>query len=144
MGKLSKTAGDKYNSGIGFMPDAQDKRNIQNLIDTFNQLDVYCEIHERKHKDPNACYVRNAIWETYESGMTDKSVGDFNVKSEGMDMRHMVTMHPAFAEELEKAYPGIFKYTEHTIWFAKNFPRFRVARRIWTRSARTVVCLVVT
>ena len=45
-------------------------------------------------------------------------------------MRRLVTMHPLFAKELEKSYPGIFRFPEHTIWFAKNFGQFRIAKRI--------------
>jgi len=112
------------------MPDEQDKANIQRLINEFNQLDVFCEVHGYAHKNPNACYVKHAIWETYESGLIDSSVGDYNVKSKDLDMRHIVTMHPVFARELEKGYPGIFRYKEHTDWFANNFKQFRVARKI--------------
>jgi hypothetical protein len=129
MDKTYKGSKDKFNQGTGFMPDSQDKTNIQNLINTFNKLDVFCEIHERKHKNPNDCYVKHARWEAYESGLIDQT-DDYNLKNKEMDMRHIATMHPAFAEELEKAYPGIFRYKEHTIWFVKNFPQFQVSRKI--------------
>ena len=37
--------------------------------------------------------------------MDKLAVGDFNVKSKQLDMRHLVTMHPLFAKELEKVLP---------------------------------------
>jgi hypothetical protein len=126
---MGKQDNSKIVEDLG-LPDAADKANIQRLINEFNSLDVYCEIHQYAHKNPNKCYVKHAIWETYESGLVDDKVGDFNLKSKDLDMRFIATMHPVFAKELEKGYPGIFRYKEHTIWFAKNFPDFRVARRI--------------
>jgi hypothetical protein len=101
------------------MPDDADKRNIQRLINKF----------EKAFPGLNDLSVASARWE-YDNVVDRNAVGDFNVKSKQLDMRHMVTMHPAFAKELEKSYPGIFRYEDHTVWFAKNFPQFRVAKRI--------------
>lgn len=100
------------------MPDALDKENIKRLIRKFDE----------EHPGLNQESVAAARWE-YEN-LVDKSAGDFNIKSKDSDLRHLVTMHPLFAKELEEGYPGIFRWPEHTIWFAKNFPEFRVARRI--------------
>ncbi len=101
------------------MPDDWDKRNIQRLINNF----------EQRHPGLNRESVAAARWE-YNNVVDRLQVGDYNVKSRHLDMRHLVTMHPLFAKELEKSYPGIFRFTEHTIWFAKNFEQFRIAKRI--------------
>ena len=101
------------------MPDEWDKKNIQRLINNF----------EKRHPGLNRASVASARWE-YENVVDKLAVGDFNVKSKQLDMRHLVTMHPLFAKELEKSYPGIFRFPEHTIWFAKNFGQFRIAKRI--------------
>ena len=101
------------------MPDDWDKRNIQRLINNF----------EQRHPGLNAQSVASARWE-YDNVVDRLKVGDFNIKSKQLEMRHLVTMHPLFAKELEASYPGIFRFKEHTVWFAKNFEKFRVAKRI--------------
>jgi|DEB19_MinimDraft_3_1074340.scaffolds.fasta_scaffold90510_2 hypothetical protein len=112
------TQNSKIVDAIG-MPDEWDKRNIQRLINNF----------EQRYPGLNAQSVAAARWE-YDNVVDRLKVGDFNVKSKQLEMRHLVTMHPQFAKELEVSYPGIFRFKEHTIWFAKNFEKFRVAKRI--------------
>lgn len=116
--KADNSSNSKIVDSIG-MPDDWDKKNIQRLINSF----------DKKHPNLNKLSVMSARYE-YDNYIDKMKVGDFNVKSKHLDMRHVVTMHPLFAKELEKSYPGIFRYTEHTLWFAKNFPQFRIAKRI--------------
>jgi len=115
---MGNSDNSKIVDAIG-MPDAGDRENIRRLITKY----------DREHPGENAEAVAAARWEL-SSGLVDSSVGDYNVKSKDSDLRHLGTMSPGFAKELEEGYPGIFRYPEHTIWFFKNFPEFRVAGKI--------------
>lgn len=113
--------------------DSWDKKNIQALVDTFNQTTFTLPVSD----EPNAPKIKITGKEWAQQGLEESrkrhqlEVGnDYGEKSKKMDMRIMTSVPFPLRRKLMQGYPALFSDYKQQIWFAKNFPMFRVPKKI--------------
>ncbi len=114
---------------IGGNPDSWDKQNLTNLINKFKRRKFILE----GHVITGATYIKMVMAEArHAHGMDSPTArhNKFALKSKDSDMRVLTAIPPELNKEIEAAYPTMFRHKDHSIWFAKNFPEFRVALNV--------------
>ena len=130
MGK--KIDNGKWAQVVG-SPDAWDKKNIQALVDTFNQTTFTLPVSD----EPNAPTIKITGKEWARMGLEESRQrhqlelgNDYGVKSDKLEMRVMTSVPFPLRRKLMQGYPALFSDYKQQLWFAKNFPAFRVPRKI--------------
>lgn len=127
---------DNWSDVVG-MPDEWDKKNIQALVDLFYATTFDIPTSDAKNapmekitgKQWTEDMLQDARMRHGLDGPNDKE-GDYGLKSKNMDMRIMCTVPFPLYKKLLDGYPTLFKDYKHQLWFAKNFPMFRIPKKI--------------
>lgn len=109
------------------MPDAEDKQNLTNLINTFKSTKF-------TFKDGSSVMGRDWIRAAQQGAARDHQLetlgqNDFGVKIKDSEMRTGAAIPNVLWAKIQEAYPTMFRDRRHHDWFMRNFPEFRIAKR---------------
>lgn len=117
-------------SDIVGMPDAWDKKNLTALINKFKKQKFTSVIPGYKKVVTGDTWIKMCVAQAREAHGADDKFNDYNLKSKDSDMRAITTMPPFLQFMIAEAYPTLFKDKAHSLWFAKNFPEFRISKKL--------------
>lgn len=132
---MGKKVADRGWAEIVGLPDAWDKKNIQALVNTFFntvfKLPVSDEPGAKVIKVTGRQWAAEMLADARDKhGLNDVHSSDYGEKSKQMEMRIITSVPQPLYMKLLEGYPTLFKDTKQQLWFAKNFPEFKVPRRL--------------
>lgn len=134
MAKRLENKPEDWASVIG-LPDAWDKRNIQALITTFENTHFNLPTSDEPGSPTipitGKQWIVQEVKDARKQHELEGSDGsDFGLKSKQSDMRIICAIPRPLHAKLLEAYPTIFRDVKMHLWFARNFPQFKVPRKI--------------
>ena len=111
----SNAMNDKNWSDVVGMPDEEDKKNLQFIIN----------LYERTHPGEIGQII---TWEKQQERENAFGGADpFLVKNQQSGLRKVLALPPDLVGVIKESYPTLFKDRKHFSWFVRNFPMFMVA-----------------
>lgn len=118
------------------LPDEWDKKNIMALVETFSKTTFTVPTTDEKDGPTititGAQWIKEGLQEARERHQIDGNLkgNKYGEKAKDMDMRVMTSIPKPLHMKLMEGYPTILKDKKQLMWFVKNFPMFRVPRKI--------------
>lgn len=131
MAKKLDGIGSDWSKVVG-MPDAWDKKNIANLVDTFCKATFDIPVGEdgKVITMTGAKWIMTTVAEAKARHQLDDPSNQYGVKSKQMEMRVLTSVPRPLFMKLKQGYPTLFSDYKQHVWFAKNFPMFKLPEKI--------------
>lgn len=132
---MSKSLDNGDWAGVVGSPDNWDKKNVEALVKTFANTTFTVPIGDENSPTitiTGAQWIRDGQAEARERHQIDGSLkgNEFGLKDKQTDTRVLCTVPKPLQMKLVQGYPTLFKDKKHLLWFVKNFPCFRIPRKI--------------
>lgn len=117
------------------LPDSWDKKNIEALVKTFANTTFTVPIGDEGSPTitmTGAQWIKDGLAEARERHQIDGNLkgNEYGLKDKQTDTRVLCTVPKPLQMKLMQGYPTLFKDKKHLLWFVKNFPMFRVPRKV--------------
>ncbi len=127
LGKRIQDNPDHWSDIVG-MPDDWDKKNLEALIGKFCKQKFTIEgitISGRRWIDLEVADARRS--HGLDGGLRGNDVG---LKSEGTDSHVYSAVPTPLYNAIQQSYPTLFRDKKHYYWFLRNFPIFRITKKV--------------
>lgn len=124
---------DHWSEIVG-MPDDWDKKNLTALINKFKKATWYfTDKNGVKRGVKGSDWIKNEVKDARDSHQLSgvgSVLNPYGVKSAESGMRVQTAMPNELWQQIQLAYPTIFRDVKHYNWFLKNFPEFRITDKV--------------
>ena len=111
--------------GVIGMPDAEDKENIQKIINQFNK---------EYPKVLNLATLRGRVELNETIGLKGDKWADYGIVEKETNRARLFELPEILHHRLEMYIPTLFRSRKHFAWFAENFPELRLTAKYAKRS----------
>lgn len=107
------------------MPDSWDRANIKALIAKWSRRKFKVE----GFVVSGSTVIKMCLDEARRDHQVDNISNPYNFKIKESEVRAVTAIPQGLSDEIEQAYPTMFREKKHFSWFVRNFPQFKISEK---------------